>query len=281
MKLIPLGIYVNSLPGDGCNSSYLVRENDTNLVLDFGNGAFGKLMTQIRVEEINAIVISHMHADHFLDLISLGYALLDRNLRQDRLLSIPLYLPKGGSMVLRKISQVLGHPGFTFSGCANRGFMEKTEQEGDFLFAVYDVRETKDGDSFTVGGIDISCHRVRHGDYTNAIRVTAGRGCLVYSADSCMCPEIMEAAKGADLFLCECTMGTGREVSPIHLSSWQAAEIAAQAGVGGLVLTHFSSKAEVGPSESAARSIFKETRAARQLGGMDVIKKGEGEWIIV
>lgn len=271
MKLIPLGVYVNSLPGDGCNSSYLIRENDTSLVLDFGNGAFGKLMTQIRVEEINAIVVSHMHADHFLDLISLGYALLDRNQRQDRLLSIPLYLPKGGGLVLRKISQALGHPGFTFSGCTNREFMEKTGREGDFMFAVYDVRETADGDSFTVGGFDISCCRVRHGDYTNAIRVTGGGGCLTYSADTCVCREVMEAAKGADLFLCECTMGTGREVSPIHLSSWQAAEIAVQAGVGQLVLTHFSSEEAAEPSVTAAKSIFKETRAARQLDGMDVI----------
>ena len=200
MKLIPLGIYVNRLPGDGSNSSYLIRENGTNLVLDFGNGAFGKLMTQIEVDEINAIVISHMHADHFLDLISLGFALLDRNQREERLFSVPLYLPKGGRIVLRKISQALGHPGFTFAGCGNKEFVEKTEQEGDFLFAVYDVREVADGDSFRVGGFDVSCCQVRHGDYTNAIRVRSSSGCLVYSADTSMCPQIAAAAKGADLF---------------------------------------------------------------------------------
>ena len=66
MKLIPLGIYVCGLPGGGCNSSYLVQENQDSVVLDFGNGAFGNLMTQIKMDEIDAIIISHMHADHFL-----------------------------------------------------------------------------------------------------------------------------------------------------------------------------------------------------------------------
>ena len=48
MKLIPLGIYVCGLPGGGCNSSYLVQENQDSVVLDFGNGAFGKMCIRDR-----------------------------------------------------------------------------------------------------------------------------------------------------------------------------------------------------------------------------------------
>lgn len=265
MKLIPLGTYVCCLPGEGCNSSYLIQEDQDNVVLDFGNGAFGNLMTQIGMDEIGAIVISHMHADHFLDLISLGFALLDRNQRGDSLFSIPLYLPKGGSGVLREISKALGHPGFSFTGCGNREFVEKTAQEGDFLFAVYDVREAEDGDVFSVGAFQISCRRVRHGDYTNALLVQSRSGCLFYSADTSICPAVVEAAEGVDLFLCECTIGAKRQESPIHLSAFQAAEIAARAHVEKLLLTHFSSEESVEPSVDAARSIFPKTCAARQL----------------
>ena len=273
MKLIPLGIYVCGLPGGGCNSSYLVQENQDSVVLDFGNGAFGNLMTQIKMDEIDAIIISHMHADHFLDLISLGFALLDRNQKGDRLFSIPLYLPRGGSKVLRMISEALGHPGFSFIGCDTREFVEKTAREGDFLFAVYDVREVEDGDVFSVGEFEISCRRVRHGDYTNALLIQSRSGSLVYSADTSVCPAIADAAEGADLFLCECTMGAERQDSPIHLSAFQAAEIAGQAHVGKLLLTHFSSEESVGPSVEAAKSIFPATGAARQLVPTVVARK--------
>lgn len=94
MKLIPLGIYVCGLPGGGCNSSYLVQENQDSVVLDFGNGAFGNLMTQIKMDEIDAIIISHMHADHFLDLISLGFALLDRNQKETACSQFPCISPE-------------------------------------------------------------------------------------------------------------------------------------------------------------------------------------------
>ena len=61
-------------PDRAC-SSYLVDDGETSIVLDLGTGAFSNLRRYVDYDRLGAVVISHMHADHFIDLIPLRYAL--------------------------------------------------------------------------------------------------------------------------------------------------------------------------------------------------------------
>ncbi len=80
-------------PGSAC-SSYLVQTENAAVLLDLGSGALGKLQLAIDYARLDAIVISHMHADHFLDLVPLRYGL--KYGEPPRAERIPLWLPPGG-----------------------------------------------------------------------------------------------------------------------------------------------------------------------------------------
>ena len=62
-------------PAGGACSGYLVRGAGRSIVFDLGSGAFANLRKAIAAEDVDAVVISHMHPDHFLDLVPMRYAL--------------------------------------------------------------------------------------------------------------------------------------------------------------------------------------------------------------
>src|SRR6201989_2055817 len=75
MRLTVLGKSPAWQDAGGACSGYLLQEGDTAVLLDCGNGVFGKLREQIDYVDVDAVVISHLHADHFLDLVPFSYAL--------------------------------------------------------------------------------------------------------------------------------------------------------------------------------------------------------------
>ena len=75
MRLTILGKSPAWSDAGGACSGYLVTEGKTAVVVDCGNGAFGKLRERISYAEVDAVVISHLHGDHVLDLVPFSYAL--------------------------------------------------------------------------------------------------------------------------------------------------------------------------------------------------------------
>ena len=106
-------------PGRAC-SCYLVRAGDTAIALDLGTGSLSNLRRYVAPEDMSAVIISHMHPDHFLDVIPMRYALRYGPRAHAR--RVPLYLPPGGDTLLRRMTDVFSE-----------------EPPVDFL-AVYDVR---------------------------------------------------------------------------------------------------------------------------------------------
>ena len=76
MRITVLGKSPAWQDAGGACSGYLVQEGETTLLLDCGNGVFGKLRERVDYTDVDAVLISHMHADHFIDLIPYSYALL-------------------------------------------------------------------------------------------------------------------------------------------------------------------------------------------------------------
>jgi ribonuclease BN (tRNA processing enzyme) len=201
-------------PGGAC-SSYLVRQGETALVLDMGSGAFANLQRHVAPDAVDAVVISHLHADHTLDLIPYRYWLDFKPggaARRPRLL-----LPPGGHEALLRISGMQDDSPTFFSG-------------------LFDVSEYDPAQPATIGALTVTFHAMQHAPHTYGLRI-AGAGTLAYSADSGPSPVLAALARDADLFLCE-NANAEDSAYAMHLTPHQAGSYAREAGARRLVLTH-------------------------------------------
>jgi ribonuclease BN (tRNA processing enzyme) len=195
-------------PAGGACSSYLVRAGGTTLWLDCGNGSFANLQQHARVEDIDAVVITHGHPDHCVDIYSL-HVLYRYGLERD---CLPVFAPEG---VEKQLEALVGAWDDTF-----------------------DWHLIGDGDSTTVGEAALRFSRTDHPPPTMAVEITHGDRRLVYTSDTGpeWSPEVF--GRGADLILSEATYQHDDIRAPIHLSSRQAGELAKAAEAKALMLTH-------------------------------------------
>src|SRR4051794_26564811 len=219
MKITVLGCS-GSIPGpDSPASGYLIEAEGYRLVLDMGHGAFGALQRYAQPSEVDAIVISHLHADHCIDLTAYIVALR------------------------------YGGEGYRCDGPACRIPLVGVSGTRDRLEAAYDplARKLSLHEIFTfatptageLGPFRMSYAQVNHPTPTNAIRVEYEGRSLVYSADTGESPELVALAQGADVLLCEASVGVDEELVPgLHMTGRMAGEHAAKAGVERLIVTH-------------------------------------------
>lgn len=208
-----------SYPGpDSPASCYLIEHGDTALLLDLGNGALGPLQRFRDLDRIDAIILSHLHADHCLDLAS--YYVYRRFHPDGPRPRIPVHAPSGAAARMARAYDLPVDPGMT--------------QEFDFVDLVAGTRQ--------IGPFVVTAARMAHPVEAYGVRVEASGAAVVYSGDTGPTPALLELARGADLALIEASFldpEPGSDLPPdLHLSARQAAEVAGAAGVGTLVLTH-------------------------------------------
>jgi ribonuclease BN (tRNA processing enzyme) len=212
-------------PGRAC-SSYLIADDETSLVLDLGSGAFANLRRHVDYNRLDAIVISHMHADHFIDLIPLRYALCYGPQRRKR--KLPLYLPPDGERMLHAL----------VSAFADEG-------GGDFLTEVFEVATYDPASSLRIGAGVIRFAPTAHYIPAYAVRYERHGQSIAYSADTAPDERIVALAREADLFVCESTLLANDVERGMrgHSSSREAGQMAQAAGVRRLALTHYAETA--------------------------------------
>jgi len=218
VKLTILGC-AGTFPGatSGC-SSYLVEHDGYRVMIDCGNGATGALQRYGGLLDLDAVVLSHLHPDHCIDLIAYAYA--------------RFYHPKGRPGPL----PVWG-PADTRRRLASVG----DKADGDWLDQVYDWKSYGQ-ERFEVGPFAVEARRTAHPIECYALRVGAGGKTLAYSADTGPCDSLVQTAAGSDLFLCEASfVETDSNPPAVHLTGRQAGQAATDAGVSSLVLTHLVS----------------------------------------
>jgi ribonuclease BN (tRNA processing enzyme) len=197
----------------GC-SAYLVEHDGFRLLLDAGNGAVGALQRHVGLFDLDAVVLSHLHTDHCVDLVAYSYA---RRYHPDRPPRLPVYGPYGTQ---DRLCQVF----------------ERRPEDG--LTGVYDFHTTGEG-SREVGPFRLDLTPTAHPVECYAIRVSAGGRSVTYSADTGPSDDVARAAEGSDLFLCESTWLEDSPRPPnLHMTALEAGEHAAKAGVGRLSLIH-------------------------------------------
>ncbi|MEU2495618.1 MBL fold metallo-hydrolase [Streptomyces sp. NPDC007883] len=235
MKLTVVGCSGSFPSAESACSSYLVEADGFRLLLDMGNGALGELQRHIGLYDLDAIFLSHLHADHCIDMCAYFVA---RYYRHDggRCDAIPVYAPEGAEQ--RLTTAYADTPS------------DKSMSE------VFDFHTLKPG-AFEIGPFSVRTEKVAHPVDTFGIRVEHGGRSLTYSGDTGVCDPLVDLADGTDLFLCEAAFTHGKEDIPdLHLNGREAGAHAARARAGRLVLTHIPPWTDAERNLADAREIY-------------------------
>jgi ribonuclease BN (tRNA processing enzyme) len=214
VKLTVLGCS-GSMPGpDSPASGYLLEHEGFRLVLDLGNGSFGALQRHVAPRDVDAIILSHLHADHCLDMTSYVVALRYGPDRPSA--RIPVLAPSGAKDRIESaydpLARKLG------------------------LHELFDFRTAVGGE---LGPFAVSFAPMNHPVPALAVRLSAGGRTLVYSGDTGETDALAALAEGADTLLCEASFGPDEPYVPdLHLTGAQAGAYATRGGVGRLIVTH-------------------------------------------
>jgi len=196
----------------------LVRCPDRALLLDCGSGCATALARAgVGLAELDGILLTHLHPDHVAEILPILFALANP-VHPRREADLRIWGPRGTRSYLDQLDQVYGkwiHP----RGC------EVVVQEVEPLAG------------FCVGPLRITSHAVEHTPLSLAYRMECGGRVICFSGDSGPCPGLNQAAQGADLFICECSL-LEDEQGQGHLRASDAGRIAAAARCDQLILTH-------------------------------------------
>ncbi len=176
------GAYPNCGEATSC---YLLQAEETSVLLDCGSGALSVLQEHMSLADIDAVILSHYHADHMADLGCLQYAALidmDLHRRQNPLM-------------------VYGHDEYAHTNILS--FRDCV------LGATYNRNSLLE-----IGPFRFSFVPTAHPDPCFAIRADCGSASLVYSGDTEPCWELVPFSEGADLLLCETTPRASAGSSP-------------------------------------------------------------------
>jgi ribonuclease BN (tRNA processing enzyme) len=223
-----------SFPGpDSAASCYLLEADGFRLVVDLGNGALGSLQKYAGLFDIDAVCLSHLHADHCVDLYS--YAIARTYSPGGPRPPIPVYGPAG---TRERIGLIHGP----------RGDDELMKR---FRF------ETLAPGSVSIGPFEVTAAHMNHPVETFGYRFARDGRTVAYSGDTGETTELVTLARGADVFLCEAAFLDGPDLPPdLHLSARQAAGYAARAGAGHMVLTHLQPWYEPATALSQASAAY-------------------------
>jgi ribonuclease BN (tRNA processing enzyme) len=226
--------------GAGC-SGYLVETAEARIVLDLGPGTVPELRRHADFRALDAVVISHMHLDHILDLATLRFALAYNPVRPSG--RTPLWLPPGGMAVLDRLAAVFSDPG----------------DAATFFDAAFDPREYDPHRALEVGDATISFAPTIHYVPTWAMRVNAGGADLGYTADTGPAARLHDLLADVEVVIAEGTLLEPGEESfdrRGHLTAAEAARLATAIGARTLVLTHLWEELGLGRYRDAAAAEF-------------------------
>ncbi len=248
MRITVLGKSPAWQDADGACSGYLIEDDGFVLLLDCGNGVFSKLRRFRDYVDVDAVLISHLHADHFLDLVPFSYALTYAPRQQP----VPvggwpgteaparpqLWAPVGALELFRKLAGWWG--------------------KEDLFEAAFAVQEYDGLRALEFGPLTLRFCEVPHYTATHAVEVRGSGGArLTYSADCAPNEQLVRFAKGTDLLLIEATLPRPERTGERgHLTPYEAGEHGRRAGARQVVVTHFSDELEAEWARAEAHQGF-------------------------
>lgn len=215
-------------------SAYLVRSGDHAIVLDLGQGTFPHLAAALEPSRLAAVIISHLHPDHFIDLIPLRHYLCRREFERPRRVRVLSPVGLDG-----RLDGAYGQPGFAA--------------------AAFDLEQLATGE-LAIGPFTVEVRAVRHSGESYACRVSldgrAGPG-VVYSGDCSDPHDVQPLIRPGDTLLCEATFGPGPVPFGMpHLDGPAVGRLAQEAGAGQLFVTHVRMGCDPARTMAAVRESY-------------------------
>ncbi|WP_161821868.1 MBL fold metallo-hydrolase [Sporotomaculum syntrophicum] len=238
MQLTVLGCWAPyPRPEEAC-SGYLLKNDSTALMLEAGHGSFARLTKNIDYKQLDGVVITHYHPDHYADIHCLRHAI--EGARRDGRMEnkIKLFIPPEPSEIYRELSGFTkafdviniaelptselpaALPGGLIPGSPLSSVPAKTAQLNELTLYFIPILHVLPG---------------------YAVLISQGKQSLFFTSDTAPTPEISRAAVNVDLLLCEAS-GLNKDadkMAGLHMTSGQAGELARQVRAARLVLTHF------------------------------------------
>ena len=219
---------------------------------------FSKLRRFIDYVDVDAVVLSHLHADHFLDLVPFSYALTYAPRQQpvpvhrwngtDDPARPVLHAPTGARDTFRRVCGAWGHE--------------------DLIEGAFDLREYDVSQTIAVGGMRLRFAEVPHYTRTHAIEVSAnGSGRFVFGADTRPTDDLVAFAKGTDLLMVEATLPAPRAPGSARASHPTGGRRARPPGRGAAARHHpFLRRAGPGVGPRRGRARVRRTGRGRARG---------------
>ena len=243
MKLTILGNNGPFPAAGGACSGYLISDNKTNILVDCGNGVLANLQKFIRIEEIDAIILTHLHSDHISDMHVLKYAIQIKRKREqtDKLLDV--FAPSEPSEEYSKLD-------------VKDAFVLKAISDETIL---------------RIGDISITFSQMKHPYMDFAVAMESSGRKFVFSGDTSWTDSIISFSTGADLLMLDSGLleSDYAEGAP-HLTASQCGIIASKAGAKKLLLTHLWPEYNVEDLLEEARRSFANIEAAQILKAYEI-----------
>lgn len=210
MKLTVIGYWGGYPAPNGASSLYIVEKDDVTLALDFGSGALLKLQMYMSVTTLDAVLLSHYHADHVADIGVLQHALLVSSYITGKKDKLPIY----------------GH---------GEDELQYSLLHSDYTEGIkYEPNE-----KLQIGPFTIQFLKTKHSVPCYGMKITDGKSTMVYTADTAYQESWIDFAKGTDVLLADCNFYADQDGEASgHMTSKEVALIAREAEVKHLILSH-------------------------------------------
>jgi ribonuclease BN (tRNA processing enzyme) len=229
-------------PGSAA-SSYLLRHGDAALLLDIGQGSFPNQASTLEPSTLTAVLVSHLHPDHFIDLVPLRHYLKWEFNPSRR---VRVVAPAG---LADRLDALDGHPGFTAAALDVEHLAEGAHRFGPFEVTVRRVDHTEESYGFRVAVATSAGDAAGTG--------TAETAGLVYSGDCARAEDLIPLIRPGDTLLSEASFGAGPVLPGAqHITAGDAARAASTGGAARLLLTHILSGRSRPAIVAAAQGVF-------------------------
>ena len=243
MKLTILGNNGPFPAAGGACSGYLIQSGGISILIDCGNGVLANLQKFIRFEELDAIILTHLHSDHISDMHVLKYAVQIKRKRGHFDRAIEVFAPP-----------------------------EPVEEYGRlYVKDAFILKTIAEDTILKIGDFSITFAQMKHPSMDFAVKVECGGKKFVFSGDTSWTDKIISFSKGADLLMLDAGLleRDFAEGAP-HLTAAQCGIAASEAGVKKLLLTHFWPDYDVNELLAEARRSFTNVEATNLLHSYEI-----------
>ncbi|NYF23319.1 MBL fold metallo-hydrolase [Sporosarcina sp. JAI121] len=229
MKITPIGIWGGYPKANSATSSFLIEHDGFHCLIDCGSGVLSSLQNYVPLEKLDAVVVSHYHADHIADIGSLQFSRIINFYLGHQAPPLPIYGHMEDQENFEKLS-----------------YKDQTVGVG-----------ISDGNVVQIGPFEVSFCRTIHPVYCLAMKFSVGDNSIVLTADTEWRDELVDFAYGTNLLISEANLyekHLGK--APGHMAGSEAGRLAKLAGAKQLVLTHLPLHGDINEILEAAGAVY-------------------------